>query len=161
MKINLSGDEIQIYDFNELEAYKIGRHLEEEGIGFYKNLIKESDSDDLRDSINNMISDEKKHLELLQVKIDSVTAQSGDGFEEDSIEDFLSTNVFSHFKDIKDSKDIFQDRQKAIEFGIMVESRSILFYEAILKNTKDENGKKAIQVLINEEIEHLSKLRTL
>ncbi len=159
MKFDLSGDEIKVYDFNALQAYKIGRHMEEEGIAFYKNLIKEND--ELKESFTDLLNEEKEHLNILQDKIDKITEEKEDGFEEESLEDFLNTNVFSHLKEIKTKKDIFKDRKKSIEFGITVENRSIRFYEAILKNTEDDSGKEVIKELIKQEQEHLLRLKGL
>lgn len=161
MKIDSSGDEIKIYDFSALEAYKIGRHLEEEGIAFYNSVVKADGNNKLSDSISSLINEEKKHYDILQDKIEKITEQNDDGFEEESIEDFLSSSVFSYLKEIKNGEEVFQDRQKAIEFGIIIENRSISFYEAILKSTEDPGGKDAIKDLIKEEQEHLAKLKTL
>ena len=41
MKVDFGGDEIRIQDFNELEAYKIARQLERDGIYYYSRMKEE------------------------------------------------------------------------------------------------------------------------
>lgn len=162
MKFDLSSDDIKVYDFNALQAYKIGRHLEEEGINFYNNILKGQIKDpDVNDAIRILIKEEKEHFEILQNKIEAIATQEEDGFEEEDLEDFLDTNVVSHFRNLKKKKDIFHNRREAIEFGIMMENRSIMFYKALLKHTDDLSGKEAINELISQESIHLMKLKEL
>ena len=160
MKFEIVGDEIKIYDFNALQAYKIGRHLETEGIEFYKNLLTHGDitSSAVKDGIKMLIDEEVKHLNVLDEKIDEISALEDDGFEEEDFEDIINTEIFSNFKDIKNKKDIFDDVQKTVEFGMFIEKRSIMFYEALLKHTENQSGRDAINKMISQERDHLNRL---
>ncbi len=162
MKLDTSGDEIKIYDFNDLEAFKIGRHLEEEGIAFYEKLLNENTSDtSVQEVVGKLLKEEREHLIVLQDKIEEMTAVDGDGFEEESFEDIVDTKVFSHFETLKGKKDIFHNRNEAIEFGIIIEKIAVDFYKAILKNTENEKGRNAINDLITQEVAHIDSLNKL
>ena len=160
MRFEIVDDEIKIYDFNALQAYKIGRHLENEGIWFYKNLLAHGGigNSEVKDGIKVLIDEEVKHLQVLEDKIDEITAQVEDGFEEEDFEDIINTDVFANFKDLKEKNDIFDDAQKTVEFGKNIEKRSIMFYEALLKHTENESGRVAINKMISQEREHLNRL---
>ena len=45
MKFDIVDEEIKIYDFNALQALKIGRRLEIEGIDFYNRVLQSADFD--------------------------------------------------------------------------------------------------------------------
>ena len=65
MKIDFSGDDILIYDFDELEAYKIGRKIEEDGIYFYTRMKDEMLKSAVRDVVERLTHDgRKKGVEL-------------------------------------------------------------------------------------------------
>ena len=162
MKFDVTEDEIKIYDFDALQALKIGRHLENEGIDFFNKLLTHGKITDqaIKDSIEFLIQEEKNHLRTIEKKVDEFTLQNEDGFEEEDLEDFIETKVFSHFDDLKNREEIFHNMQEAIEFGIMVEKRSIMFYKALLEHEENQSGREMIKELILQENEHLSKLKT-
>lgn len=162
MKFTIIGDEIKVYDFNALQAYKIARHMEMEGIEFYTTLLEKGiDNPEIKEAIEFLIKDEKEHLASFQKKIDEIAAIKEDGFEEEDIEDFLDTHVFPTSNTEKGISEIIHNRQEAIKYGIMIENRVIMFYNAILKHTENLEGKDAIRQLIQEEIEHLTMLNKL
>lgn len=162
MKFTISGNEIKIYDFNDLQAYKIARHMEMEGIEFYSILLeKRIDNPDIKEAIEFLIKEEKEHLASFQKKIDEIAAIKEDGFEEEDIEDFLDTHVFPTLNVKKCINEITHNRQEVIKYGIMIENRAIMFYNAILKHTENLEGKDAIRELIQEEREHLIILNKL
>lgn len=162
MKFDVTEDEIKIYDFDALQALKIGRHLENEGIDFFNKLLTHGKitDQDVKDSIEFLIQEEKNHLGIIEKKIDESTSLDEDGFEEEDLEDFIDTKVFSHFNDIKNRDEIFHNIQEAIEFGIMVEKKSIMFYKALLEHEENQTGREMIKELILQENEHLAKLKT-
>lgn len=164
MKFDVIGEDIKIYDFNALQAYKIGRHLEIEGIDFYNNLILCYGNNinlTVKDGIEFLLQEEKKHLQLLEKKIEEITAQEEDGFEEEDLEDFINTRVFVNFNNLRERKGSFHNIQETIEFGIMIENRAIMFYRALLEHIEDKSGRNAVNELILEEMDHLRKLNTL
>ncbi|MGR3317753.1 MAG: ferritin-like domain-containing protein [Candidatus Anammoxibacter sp.] len=162
MKFDIIGEEIKIYDFNALQALKIGRRLEIEGIDFYNNALISGDVvDAVKDGLEFLIQEEKKHLTLLEDKIEEITAQEEDGFEEEDLEDFLNTKVFSDINNLKDKNEGFNNLQETIAFGLKIENRSIMFYKALLGHIDDKSGRAVVEELVSQESDHLQKLNTL
>ena len=70
MKVDFSGDEIKIYDFNELEAYRIAHKLEEDGIYYYSRMKEEVLKPKIREVVEMLLADERTHLDLFEEKIE-------------------------------------------------------------------------------------------
>jgi len=161
MKIALDGDAIKLYDFNLLQAYKIAKHVEEQGIQFYEKMLHNTKDDGLKEGLRFLLSQEKEHLTLFNNKIEAFSKTSEDGFEGDDIVDYMDSNVFTLFADNEEIQRIVQDREKAINFGRIIEKRSISFYERCVENTNDQKVKNAFEGLVEVERQHLKKLEAL
>jgi rubrerythrin len=68
--------------------------------------------------------------------------------------------VLDLLKDPEKIADILCTPQEAVRLGISVEKRSILFYNQILKNTRDKSGRIALENLIKQEQDHVRKLES-
>lgn len=160
MKFDTSSSEIKIFDFNALQAYKIGRRLEVEGIEFYKGLLLHEKAADnfVKEGIKFIMHEEERHLRLMEAKIEEITEQEYDGFEEEDIGDFINTSVFAGHDSLRHEDRNFNSLPEVIEFGKMIEQRSVMFYTAILEHIEDESGRMAVNSLISEERDHLIKL---
>jgi len=161
MKILLDGDEIKLYDFNLLQAYKIAKHLEEQGIEFYAMMLDDVKDDGLKEGLQFLLSQEKEHLRLFDIRIEELSKTSEDGFEGDDIADYMDSNVFTLFADNEEIKNIVKGREKVIGFGKIIEKRSISFYEKCVENTNDQEVKSAFEGLVEIERQHLKKLEAL
>ena len=62
MKIDYSKGRIEITDFNSLEAYKIARKMERDGIEFYKRLQSQSLSPQVNEALGFLLQEEKRHM---------------------------------------------------------------------------------------------------
>jgi rubrerythrin len=161
MKILLDGDEIKLYDFNLLQAYKIAKHLEEQGIEFYETMLHAVRDDGLKEGLQFLLSQERDHLRLFDNKIAELSKTSEDGFEGDDIADYMDSNVFTLFSENEEVKNIVKDREKVIGLGKIIEKRSISFYEKCVENTNDQTVKTAFEGLVEIEKQHLRKLEAL
>jgi len=161
MRIALDGDEIKLYDFNLLQAYKIAKHLEEQGIAFYETMLAEAKDGDLKEALDFLLSQEKEHLRIFADKIDELAKTSEDGFEGDDIAGYMDSNVFTLFADSEEVRNIVKDSKKAIGFGKIIEKRSISFYQTCVENTNDRKAKSAFEGLVEIEKQHLQKLEAL
>jgi len=161
MKVDFSGDEIKIYDFNELEAYKIARKLEQDGIYYYSRMKEEVLKPKIREVVEMLLGDERKHLGLFEEKIIEFSRKNRDPDDEETLPDIVDSHVMDILKDSSRVADILCNPQEALRLGIAIESRSIAFYGTLLAKAQDESGRKAIQELIREEREHLKKLEGL
>lgn len=161
MRVDFSGDEIQIYDFNELEAYQIARKMEADGIYYYSRMLDEVLKPKVTEVVEMLVRDERIHLSHFDEKVEELARTRGVEDEGDTLADIVDSNVLDILKDSGHVADILCDPQEAVRLAISVEKRSILFYNQILKNTRDEKGRAALQELVNEERDHLTKLEGL
>lgn len=161
MKVDFSADEPKIYDFDELEAYRIARKIEQDGLYYYSRMKEESLKPEIRDVVEMLLIDERKHLDLFRKKVDEVARKRKVVDEGETIADIVDSKVLDVLKDPKRVADILCTPQEAIRLGMSVEKRSISFYKEILESTKDKAGKDAINAIVREEQDHLKKLERL
>ena len=161
MKVDFSGDEIKIYNFDELEAYKIARKLEEDGIFYYSRMKEEVLKPTIRDVVEILISDERKHLSVFEEKVEELSRKHKVLDDGETLPDIVDSHVMDVLKDTDRVAGILCNPQEALKLGISVERRSIAFYNEILRNTHDESGRAAIEELIADEQKHVERLEGL
>jgi rubrerythrin len=160
MRFDFTGEEIKIYDFNYLEAYKIARCMEREGIAFFEQVKTSIAASEIKEVIESLIKEEEAHLAFFQERIEDIQRYLEDGFDEDDLVDHVDTQVFSLFRETN-IPEVLSDRRKALLFAILIEKRSVSFYQEILKRTEDETGRRAVQELILQEKKHEEKFKQL
>lgn len=161
MKIDYSEGKLKITDFNSIEAYKIARKIEKEGIEFYGRLLKQNLDQETSGVMKFLLSEEASHLKLFEDKLLAAKQTTEDGFEEDSIFDYVDAEIFYPFNAIAELDEALTNREKALRLGIKIENNSISFYDACLLNTKEKQTKKDLRWLIEEENKHLLNLQGL
>lgn len=161
MRVDFSGDEIKIFDFDEVEAYKIARKMEQDGIYYYSRMKEEALKPEIRDVIEMLLADEREHLRLFEEKVDELSRRHQAPDEGEDLVDIVDSRVMDVLKDSKQIADILCDPQEALRLGIQIERRSIAFYDEILQTTRDESGRESLKDLIDEEREHVKKLEGL
>lgn len=161
MKVDFSDDEIKIYDFDELEAYRIARKLERDGVYYYSRMKEEVLKPEIRDVVEMLIDDEKRHLSLFEEKVEEICRERGALDEDETLADIVDSHVMDILKDSEQVADILCNPQEALKLGISAERRSIAFYNELLQNTREESGKATLAELIKEEENHLDKLKGL
>ena len=161
MKVDFSTDEVKISDFDELEAYRIARKLERDGVYFYTRMREEMLQPEIRDVVDMLISDEKKHLSLFEEKVEALCREQKVLDEDETLADIVDSHVMDTLKDPEQVANILCDPQEALRLGISTEKRSISFYKNLLQSTGDESGRDALAKIIHEEEEHLDKLTAL
>lgn len=161
MKIDYSKGQIEITDFNSLQAYKIARKMERDGIEFYQQLQSQNFSPAVSESLGFLLQEEKRHLKLFEDKIFELRQATEDGFEEEDMVDFLDSKVFAPFASLKNLERYLTDKLKALRLGVAIEKNSVNFYQACLNNLKNEPAKKDLELLMKEENSHLAILENL
>ncbi len=161
MKVDYSAGKIRITDFNSVEAYKVGRKIEKEGIEFYAGLLKQNFDSETSEIIKFLVSEEKAHLKLFEERLLAAKQISEDGFEEDSVFDYVDPQIFYPFNAIAALDKVLTNKEKAVRLGIKIENNSISFYEACLLNSQEKQAKEDLRWLIAEENKHLLRLQGL
>jgi len=163
MRIEYIGDDITISDFKPIEAYKIARRLEAEGISFYSLLLSAPEvkttggNSETERAIESLLVEERKHLRFFDQKIEELAGP----FEESSIVDDVDTQVFSYYGEPVDFIAVVRDREKAIKMGMLFERRSINFFKACFKDASDGAAKNAFFNIIKEEEKHFEILKEM
>jgi len=161
MKIDFSGDEIKIYDFDELEAYRIACKMEADGIYFYSRMLEEMLKPQMIEVLELLLGEERNHLKHFEEKLEEVEPKYDVEEEGETLADIVDSKVFDILHDPERVADILCTPQEAVRMGIEVEKRSIAFYRQILKNTSDRTGQTTLQKLVQEEQAHLKRLEGL
>ncbi len=160
MNIDIKDDgTISLSDFNAVQAYKIARKLESDGMIFYRQLLCESHDDKVNSAVKYLLDSEADHLKFFESKIESLQADADDGFEDDDIADFINASIFTTEELAQKTNIDLSNASSAIEYGMIIEAKSIAFYSALLDNTTDQVAQAAIKEIIVEEEKHLETLR--
>ena len=161
MKVDFSGDEMKIYDFDELEAFRIARKIEADGIYYYSRMLDEMLKPQIIETVELLLHDERNHLTLFDGKVEDLSRMRNVIDEGETLADIVDSKVFDILQDSELVADVLCTPQEAIRLGVEVEKRSIMFYNQILKNIQDKTGKAALETIIKEEQDHLKKLESL
>jgi rubrerythrin len=161
MKIDYSKGRMEIADFNSLEAYKIARRMEKDGITFYQRLQAGNFSPEVSRAVGFLLQEEKKHLKLFEDKIFEIRKDTEDGFEDEALVDLLDSKVFAPFNSLQNLDKYLTDKNKALKLGIAIEKNSISFYQACLVNAQNSQARKDLELLTKEENAHLAILENL
>jgi len=156
MKIKNTGEEIQIYDFNAKEAFKVAIKLESEGISFYKIILDIAKDPKVKEVLSYLLAEENDHLQLFEKMMEREDPEALDDSGEDIL-DICDTDVFNLPKDVP----LADNLDKALQLGIDIEKRSLAFYLEIMKHTKSEEGSNALKKIIDEEMKHWDELKRL
>ena len=160
MKIEDKNGILVIVDFNDLEAYKIARKVEKDGIAFYKKLLDLAINDKTRAVLEALLEEEKKHLKFFEDMMFSIREEEWIEKEDDLLDD-LNYGIFpDNIPELEVSQ--FLDKpEKAVGLGIVMERRTIEFYQACRKKVLNEKAKKEIGKIIEKESEHKNILQGL
>ena len=155
MKVKAAGEEIQIYDFNPVEALKIARKLEREGIFFYGKLLKKAEDPKVKEALNYLRGQEEDHLKIFEKLLEREDPEAADEDDEDNVFDCVDDGVFL----LPQERDLAADFDSALELGVTIEKRSLAFYLELVKHTESEDGKNTINKIIEEEKKHWVELK--
>lgn len=154
MKVKTAGEGIQIYDFNPIEALKIARKLEREGISFYGHLMQKAVDPKVKEALTYLKGQEEDHLKIFEKLLERVDPEAVDD-DEDDVFECVDDGVFL----LPQEKDLAADFDSALELGVTIEKRSLAFYLELVKHTESEDGKNTINKIIEEEKKHWVELK--
>ena len=155
MRIEENNGNFVIVDFDEYEAYKIACKIEKDGIDFYQKLLSKINKDKAKESLSLLIGEERKHLNLFEDCKREIEKRL-DNINED--EDLLSNMGYGVFVADKEDEGILEqvmiDAQRVLKLGLIMEDKSIRFYQACKDKVSDLKTKEAIDSIIKEEEKH-------
>ena len=154
MRIEEKDGKLVIVDFNELEAYKVASKIEKDGIRFYGSLIRKITDESVKESLAFLLEEENKHLALFQKHLSRIGQTIEDGFEEDDLLNYMEYGIFQPYQSMSAMTEIIDDVTKAIDLGIIVEDRTVSFYQACKAHVLSKTAKEELQYIIDEENRH-------
>lgn len=154
MRIDLSGDDIKIYDFSPAEALMVAIHLEEQGIEFYSHLAENMHDEETRKVFKFLAEEERVHLNKFNIMLDARKAAGEHPPEISDLAYLADSGVFSEMEDLTE---LASDPERAMKLGVRAEKHSISFYEGILDHEEDPEGRKTIEEIIEQERSHLNQ----
>lgn len=157
-----------IDNLNELEVLQIAKKIEETGYKFYKEAAAKFEDEDMKNIFEYLASEEHEHIITFQRIYERVAEKSKEQkflvYDEEVtayLKAISETAVF-HVRELTNNRiNHLLSPRDALLMGLQAEKDSILFYEEILKHTKEEIIEKTLKRLIREEIKHLHKFRNL
>lgn len=157
MKVDYSGDQIRFYDFNAEESYRIARKLEEESIALYASIVDKLSDHKIRDAVDLLLKEERCHKHAIDEQLSRLGA---DDHDVEHVTDIIDSGVVTPLEQA-DIEKVLCNSVEAVRLGISLENRAIRFYNAILENTADPEGRAAIENIIAQENDHRSRLEAL
>lgn len=157
MKIDTQEDTIKIYDFNAEECFRIARRLENESLELYQGIKAAIKDADIAAALDILITEELCHLAycekaLIDMGVDDINAEH--------LVEVVDTGVVTPLAQA-DIERVLCNRQEALKLGVALEKRAIAFYESILAETSNEQGRIALGNIIEQERGHRARLQAL
>lgn len=161
MKIAEKNGELVIVDFNELEAYKIACKIEEDGLHFYKKLMEKINGNAPKTALAFLIKEEEEHLKFFEESLFKLEEGKEGSFEGDDLLSTMDYGIFKPYEDLQELDKILKDMDKTLRLGILIEDKSIKFYEYCKTKVKDRKSKAVISKIIKEEEKHKQHLEDM
>ena len=158
MKIELKQGQFVITDFNEFEAYRIASKIEKDGMRFYSKLFDCTKDADTKKALEFLMVEEKKHLKFFEDCLGKLREEKEDTSEENDLLASMNFGIFEPYQSMVEACKIVEDRKKALNLGILVEERSINFYETCKNYIKSPETKNALDNIIADEKQHKKEL---
>jgi len=154
MKIEEKEGKLIVTDFNEIEAYRIASKIEKDGIGFYEKLSSAAKNKELKNALRFLLQEEKKHLKFFEDCLTKLRQEKEDVWEDDDLLTSLDYGIFQPYQSIEQLENILRDAGKALRLGLIIEEKSIKFYEICREKISGLQAKKEISYIIDEENRH-------
>ncbi|MFW5981068.1 MAG: ferritin-like domain-containing protein [bacterium] len=145
--------------YNAVEVIEMAKDIEKRGQNFYSNQAEKAEDQQLKDLFLKLAADEKDHyhrFEQLSKVISEATKQEAEYVYDPDVSAYLEAIIeFSIFP--ADETVAIEDMEEAIRLAIYAEKDSILFYQEMLSQNKDQTA-TVLKQLIKEEKKHLLEL---
>jgi rubrerythrin len=152
-------------DFNADEIFQLGIQIETNGKQYYEMVAKNALDPSIKSLFSELSKWESEHQQLFQ----NLKKALPDSAKRDTLFDpqgefslymqaMAESHVFIKNKDIHGLASKCKTPQEALDIAIIFEKDSIVFFTSMKGIVPEHLGKDKIDLLINEEIRHLSIL---
>ena len=161
MRIEQKDNNFIITDFDEMEAYRVAYKIEEKGLEFYKKLVEKVEDTKTKETLKFLIDQESDHLKFFQNCLFELRKAQEDVNEDNDLLDSLDFRIFQPYESIEDLEKVLTDFDKALKLGMIVEEKSIKFYENCQRQVSSPSAKEGIGNIIGEEYKHKALIEGL
>jgi rubrerythrin len=142
--------------FTLAEVYDLGIRIEKNGEKFYRDALKQAWSKPIADMLGLLAEEEVKHVDFFVKRLDALKQKREDPFLDEMstsmLKDIMGDQTFSLKEtDVSTLRSVDELMALAIEF----EKDTILFYEMIGSFMTDEEARRELKDIIEEEERHL------
>jgi rubrerythrin len=154
MQIKEWGGRFVVSDFNEVEAYKISRKIESDGIAFYQSLLEKAGDRKTKETLEFLLQEEKRHLKFFENQLFLMREEGEESYEDDEMLGSMDYGIFPKTSSEDTEKMAGTDAIRTFGLGIVMEKRSIQFYEACSERVSDKKTVSELEKIIQEETKH-------
>ena len=154
--------------FNAKEVIEAGKMVEVNGEKFYNQAAKAASNSDLICLFEYLAAEEKVHQRIFSEMEEMLVGQSAAPMsaeaddEELYLKDLADRHVFNKgFDEIEKMIKERAEGTKVVDLALKFEADSVAFFQQLSKLTPPEWGRSEIEKLIEEEKEHVRKLKEL
>ena len=142
--------------FTLAEIYDLGIRIEKNGEKFYREALKQAWSTPIAGMLKMLAEEEVKHVDFFEKRMDALKQKREnpllDEMGASMLKDILGNQTFSlKDTDVSTIKDVNELIAIAIEF----EKDTILFYEMVGSFMTDDEARRELQEIIEEEERHV------
>jgi rubrerythrin len=161
MKIQEVNGKLSVVDFDEFQAYRIACQIEEDGIKFYKKLADAVSDPEVRQQIEFLKDQEQEHRVVFENGLLNLRAKKEDSSEDDDLLPSIDFEVFRPYDRIEGVEEALIDVTRALNLGVIVEDKSIQFYQHCQSQVQDVTVKAELDKIIEQEQSHKALLQSL
>jgi len=147
-------------EFNPVEIFKIAQKLEENGISFYKKSAEIAKDENLKSVLLDISIMESTHLDFFKKMENNV--KSSDFIDSNDIGEYLErifgAKIFQKDPALKIGKELL-NMSDIFQFALERENESVEFYSNILKNIKNPETSRSLEIIIGEEKVHANLMK--
>jgi rubrerythrin len=142
--------------FTLAEVYDLGIRIEKNGEKFYRDALTQAWSNPIADMLKQLAEEEVKHVDFFVKRMDALKQKRENPFLDEMassvLKDILGTQTFSlEEADVSKLRSVDELVALAIEF----EKDTILFYELVGSFMTDEEARRELKEIIEEEERHV------
>ena len=142
--------------FTLAEVYDLGVRIEKNGEKFYRDALNQAWSKPIADMLRLLAEEEVKHVDFFVKRMDALKQQRETPFLDEMgtsmLKDILGNQTFSLKEaDVSKMKSVEELVALAIEF----EKDTILFYEMVGSFITDDDARRELKEIIEEEERHV------
>jgi len=152
-------------DFNADEIFQLGIQIETNGKQFYETVAKNTEDPSVKGLFSELSKWESQHQQLFEnlrkALPDSAKKETlfdPDGEQSLYLKTMAESHVFVRNRDVAGLASRCKTSAEALDLAIAFEKDSIVFFTTMKGIVPEHLGKDKIDLLINEEIKHISIL---